>query len=405
MSDKLGFRYYLNKVRDVNFADYLSVFPMLAGRIASPFFRKKYADTWAIGERRQEARDNGYHLFRYITQNHPEQKCVYAIDRHCPDYDKVKDLGPCVQYGSVRHWIIYFTAKYLISSQSFKPNGYMGTLIERMGWFHPKHVFLQHGITKDKAEFLLQSHRPNVKYFITGAAPEQTFVSDYFGYPEGTVQYTGFARFDALHSFQTVPNRVLVMPTWRKWLKLKSEATTGETNDVSKSEYFIKWKSILTSSRLNELIEKYNLEVIFIPHSNMLQFLNVSEMIGPKVHDAKAYHEDLQGLMKSSQLLITDYSSVFFDMFYMKKPVIFYQFDEKQYREHHYEEGWFDYHDTDFARPCSTEGEVLDALESMVKQQYAVSEAFLAEHARTFTLYDSDNCARIYTLLKDHSDR
>lgn len=42
---------------------------------------------------------------------------------------------------------------------------------------------------------------------------------------------------------------------------------------------------------------------------------------------------DVQQLLKESLLLITDYSSVFFDMMYMNKPVIFYQFDENQYRK------------------------------------------------------------------------
>ena len=52
---------------------------------------------------------------------------------------------------------------------------------------------------------------------------------------------------------------------------------------------------------------------------------------------------DVQQLLKESLLLITDYSSVFFDMMYMNKPVNFYQFDEKQYRKSHYKEGYLNY--------------------------------------------------------------
>ena len=44
--------------------------------------------------------------------------------------------------------------------------------------------------------------------------------------------------------------------------------------------------------------------------------------------------------------MITDYSSVFFDFSYMRKPVIFYQFDEKKFRKAQYAEGYFSYKNT-----------------------------------------------------------
>ena len=52
---------------------------------------------------------------------------------------------------------------------------------------------------------------------------------------------------------------------------------------------------------------------------------------------------DVQDLLIRSQILITDYSSVFFDFAYMKKPEIFFQFDNERYRNSHYKEGYFSY--------------------------------------------------------------
>ena len=115
----------LSKKKDVKTADYLSVFPMLVGLALVPFYKKKYQDAWGICERRDEARDNGYHFFRYIIEKHPEQKCIYAIDRKCSDYQKVAGLGETVQFGSVKHWSLYFICKYLVSSQRYMPNGYL----------------------------------------------------------------------------------------------------------------------------------------------------------------------------------------------------------------------------------------------------------------------------------------
>ena len=53
------------------------------------------------------------------------------------------------------------------------------------------------------------------------------------------------------------------------------------------------------------------------------EFTTCSERI--IIADWKKY--DVQGLLKESALLITDLSSVFMDFAYMRKPMIYYQFD------------------------------------------------------------------------------
>ena len=43
------------------------------GRIAKVLF-PKYRGVWIVSERGSDARDNGYHFFKYIRENHPEIK-------------------------------------------------------------------------------------------------------------------------------------------------------------------------------------------------------------------------------------------------------------------------------------------------------------------------------------------
>ena len=96
----------------------------------------------------------------------------------------------------------------------------------------------------------------------------------------------------------------------------------------------------------------------------------------PKITVASAETHDMQELMKSAEMMITDYSSVYFDMFYMKKPVVFYQFDEEEFRSFHYEE--------------------------LAGSGYKVSEEFEAAHKGEFQLYDRENSKRVYnTLIKE----
>ena len=394
----MNYKYYLRKSRDVKWRDTLAVFPMAAGRIMAFFAKNRYRDVWAIAERKTEARDNGYHFFKYMVQNHPEQKCVYVIDKNCPDYQKVKNLGQIVQFGSIRHWMLYFSCRYLISSQRFLPNGYLGTLLERMKLCNPEHVFLQHGITINKPEYL-RADRWKVKLFIAAVHQEANFVVKELGYAPETVVCTGFSRFDALHDFQVKKNRIMIMPTWRKWLQLRSEQHDGLTVEFEASEYYQRWKEFLSSADLSALIEKYGLEVIFVPHPNMRSLPALQKIIGPAIHMADIDSIDLQELMKSSEMIITDYSSVFFDMAYMKKPVIFYQFDAEQFRKYHYEEGWFHYNASKLGRICTTSESVTDTLNTIIDAGYQVDEAFLGEHGRFFELYDQNNSQRIYDAI------
>ena len=396
----VNIKYYLRKAKDVNLSDAASAVPMAAAFICSPVAGLKYRNTWAISERKDEARDNGYHFYKYMTQKHPEQKCIYVIDKQCSDYEKVKNLGETVQFGSIRHWIMYFNCKYLISSQRFLPNAYMGTLIERMGLSNPRHVFLQHGITINKPEYL-RADRWKVRLFTTATSQETEFIRKELGYQSEQVKCTGFARFDALHKFEVHKNRIMIMPTWRKWLRFKSEAHSDMTTDLMSSQYIREWKKLLQSDELAAMIEENGLEIVFIPHPNMKGLLNPADIVGDKITVADLDNTDLQGLMKTSEMIITDYSSVFFDMAYMKKPIIFFQFDENDFRRYHYEEGWFSYRDSHFGEVCVEPAEVIKTLRRYIQNGYAVSEEYLKEHKETFAIYDTSNAERIYKEVRN----
>jgi len=54
----------------------------------------------------------------------------------------------------------------------------------------------------------------------------------------------------------------------------------------------------------------------------------------------------------SSSLLITDYSNLFFDFAYLKKPIIYTQFDYEEYRKTQYKKGYFDYTIHGFGPVC-----------------------------------------------------
>lgn len=393
--------YFLNKIKDVRPRDCFAVFPMLGALALSPFYKRRNRDTWLVCERCDEARDNGYWFFKKMRENHPEQRCVYAIDMKSADYQKVRDLGEVVRFGSLRHWLLYFTCAHTISSQKGgKPNAALCAFLELNGLFDSHMVFMQHGVIINQLEWL-HADRSRFDMFVTSVRPEHQFVKNSFGYENGVVQLTGLPRFDNLHDNYVKENRIVIMPTWRSWLALKSQGRSGLESDFMRSRYLREWKALLESPRLNRIIEEHGLEVIFYPHSNMQPHLDdFKRELQTNVIIADWESWDLPELLKSSEMMVTDYSSVFFDMVYMKKPVLFYQFDQEDFRKGQYGKGWFDYADNPFADAYLDADGLLDALESQVKNRFAVAPEYLAAHARCFPYYDTDNSERVYDRVR-----
>ena len=400
----MNFGYFLTKIKDVKWRDILSVFPMMIGMCGIPFAKRKYSDTWLVGEADNEARDNGYHFFKYVRENHPEQKTVYFISPNATDASKVIKYGPIVKQGSIKHWTMYFTCPWIISSQKGgKPNAALCAFIELKGWFKPHFVFLQHGVTKDKNSWLM-ADKCVFDYVITATRSEYEFMKSAFGYREGIVQLTGFPRFDNLHDVKVNKKRIVIMPTWRTWLcNNSSKGVTGES-DFKHSQFVQKWLELLNSDELAGIAKDNNLEILFYPHRQLQSRLDQFCITNPYIRVIRSSELDIQEALRTSALMITDWSSVYFDMFYMKKPVILYQFDEEEFRAHHYEDGWFDYHNNPFSLSINSCKDVIDKLREYIDNDFSVSQKFIEGHHYEFELYDSDNSERVYQLIHNHVD-
>src|SRR5690606_9859729 len=75
-----------------------------------------YRNAWLISERGYDARDNGYHFFKYLRTNHPEINAYYLIsDDNNLDYSRVSLLGNLIKYKSMKHKALFIIAKCIVS--------------------------------------------------------------------------------------------------------------------------------------------------------------------------------------------------------------------------------------------------------------------------------------------------
>lgn len=356
-------------------------------------FRKEMRNVWIISERGIDARDNGYFFYKYVAEKHPEQPIWYIIDGKSADTPKVQRIGRWIEYGSLKHYIFYAIAKVRISSSFWGGDlpkaDYFNKLKKYIGR-NKKFVFLKHGIVKDYLpQHCYGEGYPNI--YVCGAKPEYDYIHSYFGYPEGIVKYLGLARFDNLHDTKT-KNQILFMPTFRKWL------TDMSDEEFIHSDYFNKWQNIIQDTRLIRLLEENRLELIFYPHI-MLQkkiYLFTSRSDAVKVAEFREY--DVQTLLKESKLLITDFSSVFFDFGYMGKPVVYYWFDTQKYVQEHYDftKGYFSYEKDGFGDIVADEDSLVNAISQCINCNFNLNDKYKKRIDEFFPLKDRQNCERIY---------
>lgn len=390
------------KFERVKLKDILSGFLFLAAIPQAMYLKRKRKDLWLICEDENEARDNGFWLYRYIRQQHPDQDCVYAINKNSVDYQKVKDLGEVIQHGSYRHWVYYLAASKNISSQKGgKPNAALCYVLEISGLLKNKRAFLQHGVIGNDLPWLYYENT-RMSLFVCGAKKEYEYVRDTFGYPAGFVQYLGLTRFDGLHELSVKKNQILVMPSWREWIATPTSKSNELDNMTSftSTEYYKKWNEFLNSENITEILEKYGLTMIFYPHRNMQQYLQYFTKKSERIIIADWQKYDVQKLLKDSAYLVTDYSSVSMDFGYMRKPMLYYQFDEEKFRKGQYSEGYFKYRDVGFGPVCTELSEVEQTLRNAAENDLQQERVYQEREEAFFPLHDQMNCERNYQAIK-----
>lgn len=355
---------------------------------------KKYGGLWLVAERGIDARDNGYWFFRYLREKQPQVNTCYVIDKSSPDYGKVAQLGDTVPLGSIRHYLMYLAADQLISThvQPASPDLMTYYHLRQIG-IHPrgKQVLLQHGIIMNEMKWM-RYPQLKVDFFASGGKMEYEYLSGQFGFPEGVVQYTGLCRYDNLTRGNHPSNEILVMPTWRG-----SNYPQGE--QFCETPYYQQFQSMLNNPCLLKLLEAHNMKLFFYPHIELQKELDKFTSPSERIILASWRNYDVQDLLMRCNLLITDYSSVHFDVAYMEKPIIYFQFDMEDFRKYSYQEGYFSYEKHGFGPVVKTEEALMDALRTCAEDGFRMEEKFHDRLDAFFPMRDENNCERTFRAL------
>ncbi len=387
--------------KDPSVADILRYFTRVMRNVCLP----TPSAPWILMDRDIQADDNAEHFYRYLAANHPTRDIYFALRKSSPDWERLqKEEFRLLDFGTPEFERTLRQAGKLISSHM---DHYI--VQYRPGILKGKHfVCLQHGITKHNLSHWLNSKK--IDLFVTGTEAETRSIvengSPYILSAKEVVK-TGFARHDALLSLsqkaRPASKNILIMPTWRDYL---TGARIGKSHEkvllpeFYSSTYAKAWLGLLGSAKLKSLVQKYGFAIQFFPHFAMQGYFK-DIMIDDSITVVTHSSTRIQELFVDATMMITDYSSVAFEMAFLRKSVLYYQFDVADIYngEHPYTKGYFDDARDGFGPVVDTEDALLDELEILLARQGAPAPQYLSRMESTFPIRDGRNCERIYSAI------
>ncbi|MBM7600167.1 CDP-glycerol glycerophosphotransferase [Virgibacillus halotolerans] len=276
--------------------------------------------------------DSPKYIYEYILNNKMDYKCVWSVR------EKKEIPGDPIQVKrfSLRYYYYLARSKYWVSNirlpkslDKREGNIYLqtwhGTPLKTLV-FDQKDIYSAD--PKYKENFYIQSRRWDYL-----SSPNQ-YSSDIFrsafkfdkemlefGYPRNDILYQKNTEQDIRHIKDKLgipldKKTILYAPTWR------------DDEFYSRGNYKFTLNLELDKMQKN-LGDEYI--ILLRTHYHIANQLDVSEYEG-FVYDYSRY-DDIAELYLASDILITDYSSVFFDYAHLKRPILFYTYDLEKYRD------------------------------------------------------------------------
>lgn len=358
-------------------------------------FKSKYI---LINDRVIEGNDNGEALFKYIRANNDSLKknTYYVINKNSDKYKELKNLGHVLKFGSLKHKFLFLNSKVIGTSYIGNSKGVYNPFNEQemniySDLINKRVIFLQHGIMMTDFHLMFNRARMVIDKFVVSTKKEAEDINNQgYLYSKDMIIRTGLPRYDLLKNNNQ--RKILISFTWRKWLKDLNE------DDFIKSQYYLKLESLLKNKEFKHMINKYNYKIELVLHSELNSFYNC--FIKFNDNNVKVYKSSdivYSNIFSSSDLLLTDYSSIHYDVAYLKKPVLYYQYDLHEFLTNHTNNGKgnFDYIEDGFGEIIDNEKQLISKLEHYLKNECKMKPFYLKRVKNNFIYNDANNSKRV----------
>ena len=366
--------------------------------------RMKKNQIWLINDRLDQARDNGEYFFRYLSKIKPKGiKFYFIIEYNSSDYKRLKKHHfNIINFNSSEYFNLFLKSDKIISStyESWVYNPF--DVDGKFMWdlYHFDFIFIPSGIIKDDLSKYINRFTKKFDFIITSSKKEYHSLLDFnYGYNRNNLALTGLPRFDNLKRFQPIikiQKIILIIPTWRIYIKGVNDLINHkniESESFKNSNYFRFFNNFINNETLLLIMKTNDYKGILCLHHNFAaqwKYFNQNEIFMVKKNCP------IQKMLLKSSLLITDYSSIFFDFVYIKKPIIYIHFDYEEYRKNHYPQGYFNYDIDGFGPVCYKIECVIKNIMKAIDNNCQLNNFYLKRTQKFFRYFDDQNNNRTF---------
>lgn len=374
-----------------------------------PFVRH---DNWIISDRFDVAGDSGEWMFKYAKKVSKKRNVYFALRKNSKDFSRMSEVGKVLKFNSILYYLKYLNSEVVISSHvdTFIHKPYGRKQIYLNAFCNRKFVFLQHGVTKEDISSWLGKFNKNLDLFIcTGKGEYDSLLNKSYMYNKDIIKLTGLPRYDNLYNNDgNEENLIALMPTWRSSLvgdPVPGSQDRGYNKEFKNTDYYKFYNGLINDKRILKILKEKKYKILFCLHPSLKgQF---KDFKGNDYVDM-TFYVDYPSVFKKAKFMITDYSSVFFDFAYLKKPILYTQFDKDIIHKIHSvytDSGYFDYERDAFGEVVYDLETAVDRFLNILENGCKMDDKYKKRVDKFFEFRDDKNCERVYNEIIKMLDR
>ena len=370
---------------------------VLFGNYPIPFFKSN--------KRTEQFMHNTKYLFLYLTQNETGLKIIYLCDDKNKretfikkGYKNVysrKSLKGIYYTLRAKYWITDYdtdsVADYLLSYKAVIINVWHGMPFKKI-------IFTEKRYSKDMTKLISKIwnvFRPKNNYIIANNTIDQQIYVNAFIMELKNIIIKGSPRLDVFYN--DIKDKELFME--EDFENIKHLKEQGKHLIIYMPTFRDTGKDILgwlNSEKIRALLKKNNAVLLCKIHPADKNSVKVSSCEEIYIMDG---HSDVYSVLKYTDILITDYSSINFDYLLLDKPIIYYPLDFEEYQQK-CRELFTSYKEFTVGEIANTENELLQAIQNAIEGIDNFKEQRKVLRDKMFKYQDGKNCRRVAEWIK-----
>jgi len=362
-------------------------------------FTKKQSNLWIIGGHNgQLYTDNAKVFYEYMLREHNDIDIAWMVNKNAPIFDDIK--GKKIIKGSIVGYLAFYKAKVSLFSNTFNsdiaPYAFILPFV-RHHYDKQFKVYLGHGTIsfKKMPTFTGLKQKIKTKIFnsydlaIAATELEVEVMANSYGIKKSSIVLAGSARNDALHNINIDRKIILIAPTWRPWIH--------KNISIKETEFFRYYSQLLLDKKFNNMLKEHSITVKLYLHHMFHKFEDEFKVYENDFITLLPAEANISKEIMGAHLLITDYSSICSDFFYLQKPIVFFQFDMENYNDNVGSE--IDLETEIFGDVYYDSKSIIEKIEYLVKNDFKLSVAQKNGESFFVNYTDHNNCKRIYNAI------